>query len=128
MIRHRFWTLTVALNLLLIFLLYDFRVWLPYLEYRLNKTYIAENLCINKDKPEMHCHGKCYLKKQIKKAAEQETKLPATLGHIKMNDFFLGFQYWELSDFEEDVKPVRMFYVNFYKFTFLPNIFIPPQR
>lgn len=29
--------------------------------YEYDKTYIIENLCINKDDPEMGCEGKCYL-------------------------------------------------------------------
>lgn len=41
-----------------------------YLEYALNKEYIAANLCENKDKPAMHCSGKCQLKKQLAKASE----------------------------------------------------------
>lgn len=36
--------------------------------YSINKEYIATILCINKAKPEMHCDGKCYLKKQVEKA------------------------------------------------------------
>jgi hypothetical protein len=35
------------------------------LQYDLNKEYIATNLCENKDKPAMHCSGKCHLKKQL---------------------------------------------------------------
>jgi hypothetical protein len=41
-----------------------------YLEYALNKEYIASTLCVNKNKPAMHCSGKCQLKKQLAKASE----------------------------------------------------------
>lgn len=30
-----------------------------------NRAYIAENLCENRDKPQMKCNGKCYLKKKM---------------------------------------------------------------
>lgn len=30
-----------------------------------NRAYIAATLCENKDKPQLHCDGKCYLKKKI---------------------------------------------------------------
>lgn len=30
-----------------------------------NRAYIAATLCENKDKPQLHCNGKCYLKKKI---------------------------------------------------------------
>ena len=42
----------------------------PYLEYAINKDFIATVLCINKDKPELKCNGKCHLTKQLKKAAD----------------------------------------------------------
>lgn len=35
--------------------------------YEVNKDYITEKFCINKDKPQMKCCGKCYLRKQLKK-------------------------------------------------------------
>ena len=42
------------------------------LNYEANKAYIAAVLCINKSKPELHCQGHCYLKKQLKKAEQTE--------------------------------------------------------
>ncbi len=30
-----------------------------------NQDYIVEELCENKDKPEMNCEGRCYLKKRM---------------------------------------------------------------
>jgi len=42
----------------------------------LNQDYIAKVLCINKDKPELDCKGKCHLKKQLKQEEEQERRLP----------------------------------------------------
>jgi len=38
---------------------------IPFADYFLHKKYIEENLCINRDKPEMHCHGTCHLKKEL---------------------------------------------------------------
>lgn len=43
----------------------------PLFDYILNYDYIVEVLCINKDKPEMECNGKCYLKDQISKSPIQ---------------------------------------------------------
>jgi hypothetical protein len=41
--------------------------------YEYNKDYIAKNLCENRDKPEKKCCGKCYLRKQLKKADDGNT-------------------------------------------------------
>ena len=59
-----------SLLLIVIFLLHIFSKELIYLNYYLNKDYIANTLCKNKDKPKMHCEGKCHLNKQL----EQDEK------------------------------------------------------
>jgi len=47
-----------------------------------NKEYIVENLCENKDKPELKCQGTCHLKKELIKNEERktdETKTPVII-------------------------------------------------
>lgn len=36
------------------------------LHFKLNQSFIEANYCINKDKPQMNCKGKCYLEKELK--------------------------------------------------------------
>lgn len=40
--------------------------------YELNKDYISKVLCINRDKPEMHCNGQCYLKKKLQENQQRK--------------------------------------------------------
>lgn len=40
------------------------------IDYSINKNFIASNLCENRLRPEMKCHGKCYLKKKLAKSSE----------------------------------------------------------
>jgi hypothetical protein len=42
--------------------------------FELNQKYIAAELCVNKNRPEMHCNGKCYLMKKLKQAEDKEQK------------------------------------------------------
>ncbi|PYF72934.1 hypothetical protein B0O44_105309 [Pedobacter nutrimenti] len=42
--------------------------------FEMNQAYIARELCVNKDKPQLHCNGKCYLLKKLKQAEEKEQK------------------------------------------------------
>lgn len=49
-----------------------FRPVLPVLEYAVNYDYIKTMLCINREKPELHCNGKCYLMRKMALAAETE--------------------------------------------------------
>ncbi|MBU2929741.1 hypothetical protein KO515_15995 [Winogradskyella psychrotolerans] len=44
------------------------------IDFKINQDFIAKILCINKEKPELTCNGKCYLTKQLKKAEKQDQK------------------------------------------------------
>lgn len=60
--------------------------------YELNKNYVADVLCINKDKPELHCNGKCYLNKQLKKADNTESNKdqPPVSKKIEITEFLVN--------------------------------------
>lgn len=41
--------------------------------FELNKKYIATKLCENRNKPWLHCNGRCYLMKKLKQAEEKQS-------------------------------------------------------
>jgi len=43
-----------------------------YAGFELNRNYIATHLCENRDKPWLHCNGKCYFMKKIRQAEEKD--------------------------------------------------------
>jgi len=43
-----------------------------YAGFELNQKYIVSALCVNRDKPQLHCNGKCYLMLKVKQAEEKE--------------------------------------------------------
>jgi hypothetical protein len=47
---------------------------LIFADYELRKDFIIKNYCVNKNRPEMHCDGKCYLAKQLEKAEQEDQK------------------------------------------------------
>ena len=49
-----------------------FKPILPVLEYVVLHDYIKNELCVNKNKPELECNGKCHLKKELAKASQSE--------------------------------------------------------
>ena len=60
--------------------------------YELNKEYVAKNLCENRNKPQMKCCGKCYLKKQLRKAEENSDtgkQAPGKLNKIELAEFIV---------------------------------------
>jgi len=61
-----------AISFLLIYFLALLNPITPYISYSFNKTEIIEKFCENKDKPALQCEGKCHLKKQLTKKAEED--------------------------------------------------------
>ena len=55
-----------------ILLLPSFSNGIIYLTFKANQNQIAKTLCIKKEVKNNTCNGKCYLAKQLKKAAEKE--------------------------------------------------------
>ena len=100
----------------------------PMVEYFLNQGYIKEVLCINKNKPQLQCNGKCYLTKQLKK--QQETPANKVL-EIAMEKYPIGFV--ELLKLQENTTEIALsekqsfFYNNTYRSTYLTAIFHPPN-
>ncbi len=60
----------------------------PLFEYVIDQDYIAEFLCINRDKVEMQCNGKCYL---MQKLNEQNEEKKQNLPKIAMEEYPIGF-------------------------------------
>lgn len=65
----------VVLYILLIAtLLPSISPWGTIMYYNANKAYIARVLCENRDKPQLHCDGKCYLAKKLKAQQDRQDK------------------------------------------------------
>ena len=62
--------------LLISFLVVNMSKSIILINYQLNKAKITAKYCVNKDKPQMHCCGKCLLKKKLAEQEEQQ-KFPA---------------------------------------------------
>ena len=49
-----------------------FSQWGTIAYYKVNKEYITRVLCQNRDKPQLHCDGKCYLAKKLKEQQQKQ--------------------------------------------------------
>src|ERR1043165_1467651 len=56
--------------------------------YNANHSYIAAALCVNRDKPQMHCDGKCFLKKELRNQQEKESSSQRTIHQNSSVTFF----------------------------------------
>lgn len=70
----------VGFSLMFVFIFQIFSKTFIVADYYINKDFIATTLCINKDKPQLHCEGKCQLKKQLEK---EDKKEKSPLGSFK---------------------------------------------
>jgi len=101
---------------------------LPVFDYVINQDYIAEYLCINKDKPEMHCNGKCYLMEML---ADENQEKKQNLPAIDLREYPIGFvQVLHLpAQVELSVSTTRTTtYIEQYSYLFNHTLFHPPNR
>ena len=101
---------------------------IPMVGYIINQDYISEFLCINKEKPELQCEGKCYLMQMLE---EQQDGKKENLPKIAMEEYPIGFV--ELYHLRKKVIPKREHrydfgYTNLYKLVNSRNIFHPPRH
>ncbi|WP_254070998.1 hypothetical protein [Pedobacter sp. L105] len=102
-----------------------------YAGFEMNRKYIAENLCINRDKPWLHCDGKCYLMNKVKQAEKNEKKQEAKDNLTKMEVSF--FQESHRIAFTEPIilevhKSIFTHYAYQYSSSYIEAIFRPPKQ
>jgi hypothetical protein len=61
-----------AIFLIFALLSVGFSRYFIYAGFVINKNYIAASLCENRNKPQLHCKGNCFLMKKIKQAQQSE--------------------------------------------------------
>ncbi|WP_324671585.1 hypothetical protein [Hymenobacter sp. GOD-10R] len=109
-------------------LLQTFSQELMVLDYQVHKERITELFCVNKARPQLHCNGKCHLAKQLRKAAESESKAPAGFTKVKyealapLTSFINEPVWWPSSP-----RPYALPTAEAYGFTPTHSIFHPPS-
>lgn len=75
----------LAYLLTLLLLLQSFGRELLVLHFMANQTELAARYCVNKARPRLHCDGRCYLARQIRRAERGPAKTPAgALAKVKL--------------------------------------------
>lgn len=120
------WLVILSISLSALILYNSFKVSLIYAYYKLDPIGFIETHCVNKDKPEMHCNGKCYLKK-IAQSSNNESNVP-----LKLKDFKEILLYnekpflYSLDSFSYTKnKPYSS--SNLYTFSVITECFHPPK-
>lgn len=99
---------------------------LPLFDYVINQDYIAEFLCVNTDKPELDCNGKCYLVQELE---QQNKDKKENLPKIAMEDYPIGFVHFISFASPKDTLyiSISINYSNNYSFMYIANRFHPPN-
>lgn len=117
---------TLAILLLTGFVLQIFSKQLIFADYQLNKSFIASVLCENKAKPQMHCEGKCHLKKEL---AADESRQQGNTSKVKTGPEILFSQLNTECTFNLSPEMVQLKFIE--PVTALPqfssSVFHPPS-
>ena len=101
----------------------------PFMEYAFNYDYISKVLCINKDKPELNCNGKCYL---MSKLAEESKSKEDNNKSIPLEHSFSLLFFEEIQEmysplhFSYNKQLAYSFDKNNYSFNFFVTLIKPP--
>jgi hypothetical protein len=120
----------VKYTFFIIALLFLLRPVLPVAEYAVNYGYISKELCVNKNKPKLHCNGKCHLMKELAKASEQEKPVSEKKSgeHPAEVLFLEPIAELKIAGVEYTVYPRQsFFYSNLYTHTGYESVFHPPS-
>jgi len=102
------------------------RVSFTHIYYTIDPIGFIEELCENKDQPELQCNGKCHLKKVTESSKRTEE---APLQIIDFKDILLHQNTSLVIDFKikPNTKKAVFGYQNYYKYLISNSSFHPPQ-
>ena len=101
----------------------------PVLNYIINYSYISQELCENKNQPQLNCNGKCHLKKELAKASEsnsssstEKKNFPAEYDFLSTDKInFFDLKFIGTSPLKNDILAH-----NLYSYINIDLIFHPP--
>ncbi|SHJ02979.1 hypothetical protein SAMN02745146_2050 [Hymenobacter daecheongensis DSM 21074] len=118
----------LAYLLTVLLLLQTFSRELVVLDYQVHKERITRLFCVNKARPQLRCNGQCHLGKQLRKAADAQSKAPAA-GFAKIKyEALLPLRPVFVRPAAEPARPGRFphFRKLHYAFTPVHSVFHPP--
>jgi len=116
----------LKIAVLLLFLQPQISNTVVWLLYELDKEYITEQFCVNKDKPALKCNGKCHLATQLTTSDPLQSEQPTQINYIPQIQFF--FQDVNQPFVEENLSTLAVVNPSFF-YSFEPFVKLdrPPQ-
>jgi len=79
-------------------------------DFTLNRATITARFCVNKARPQLHCDGKCYFAKQLKKQEERENKSAGPLKE-RLEMLPAAFNCWQAAPTRPAYRPAPSYAV-----------------
>jgi hypothetical protein len=93
--------------------------------YNLNIEYIIKELCENKNKPELKCNGKCFLKKKMSEADKTEKESKVVIKQVEFQVIIPQSQLLLNAEYIVFENPLREI-TDLYSHNLNTRIFHPP--
>jgi hypothetical protein len=93
--------------------------------YNINIEYIIQELCENKDKPQLNCKGKCYLKKKLNEANKSEEQAAGSLKRLELPVFICNSFDFKIIQYS-DITILPNYLKDLYSLSLSELIFHPP--
>ena len=97
-----------------------------YVYYSLDREGFIEQLCENKDKPELNCDGKCMLAKMLQAQTDEDEQPMPMIGWEDVLVFFIDLPSYTMPNSNEENRN-SFYYMDFYSFRFNDTLFKPPM-
>ena len=95
-----------AILLLFTLLSSNFSRFFVYTGFKINKNYILTSLCENRNKPQLHCNGNCFLMKKIKQADKKEKADKQNSKKNNSQEAFIHTQTALITPFVKCIEPI----------------------
>lgn len=100
------------------------------LDFIIHQDEIAEEFCENKDKPELHCNGKCHISKELKNIDQTNSNSVKNKTEISIDfSWFLGIQLFSELKYiaQRESQPVTFFTPIHYSYKNINKLLDPPR-
>ena len=115
----------VSIFFLIVFAMITFQDLVYFGLFKLNQEFIADKYCVNKEKKEMSCKGKCHYSKQVKKAQQEQEKPFNVKERLEVNLIFSEFHFELKKEVFHLVHQTQ--YFKKYFDSYQNNLLCPPQ-
>ena len=95
--------------------------------FEINQAAIINAFCINKEKPELECDGKCYLKKELKSVEKDQESAGKSTVNAEQHIFLQPDSIRQIISFPSIPKTGKALIRNLYFYIFSESLLRPPQ-